>query len=39
MHAMIRGEHECAAAHYSIGMHQAATLLLVPDIPLTDKKQ
>ena len=25
--------------HYGIDMHQAAALLLVPDIPLTDKKQ
>ena len=24
--------------HYGIGMHQTAALLLVPDIPLTDKK-
>ena len=23
---------------YGIGMHQAVALLLVPDIPLTDKK-
>ena len=23
--------------HYGIGMHQAVALLLVPDIPLTDK--
>ena len=24
--------------HYGLGMHQAVALLLVPDIPLTDKK-
>ena len=40
MCAIIRGEHGHAAAlHCGIGMHQAVALLLVPDIPLTDKKK
>ena len=38
MHAIIRGEcRHAVVPHYGIGMCQAVALLLVPDIPLTDK--
>ena len=37
MYAIVRVSMDVLWPHYGIGMYQAAALLLVPDIPLTDK--